>query len=96
MGSSQHGSFFTIAGIDGIRHTVNAALLLDIVVAADCEQRGLGVFLPLRLDDFADAAGQKIVAAVTSGLVPDLFQNNPAEIIALYAWQDKLVDRRSF
>jgi len=35
---------------------------------------------------------QKIVSAVTSGLVPDLFQNNPAEIIALYAWQDKLVD----
>src|ERR1700738_5011168 len=35
---------------------------------------------------------QKIVSAGTSGLVPDLFQNNPAEIIALYAWQDKLVD----
>jgi multiple sugar transport system substrate-binding protein len=29
---------------------------------------------------------------VTSGVVPDLFQNTPAEIIALYAWQDKLVD----
>src|ERR1700687_4686451 len=37
---------------------------------------------------------QKIVSAVTSGLVPDLFQNNPAEIIALYAWQDKLVGVR--
>jgi multiple sugar transport system substrate-binding protein len=35
---------------------------------------------------------QKIVSAVTSGVVPDVFQNNPAEIIALYAWQDKLVD----
>ena len=35
---------------------------------------------------------QKIVSAMTSGLVPDLFQNNPAEIIALYAWEDKLVD----
>src|SRR5215467_8278785 len=34
---------------------------------------------------------QKIVSAVTSGVVPDLFQNTPAEIIALYAWQDKLV-----
>src|ERR1700704_4444500 len=34
---------------------------------------------------------QKIVAAMTSGVVPDLFQNTPAEIIALYAWQDKLV-----
>src|SRR5215207_2183416 len=35
---------------------------------------------------------QKIVSAVTSGVVPDLFQNNPNEIIALYAWEDKLVD----
>src|SRR5215467_5540317 len=35
---------------------------------------------------------QKIVSAMTSGEVPDLFQNNPKEIIALYAWDDKLVD----
>ena len=35
---------------------------------------------------------QKIVSAMTSGVVPDLFQNTPAEIIALYAWDDKLVD----
>jgi multiple sugar transport system substrate-binding protein len=35
---------------------------------------------------------QKIVAAMTSGAVPDLFQNNPAEITALYAWEDKLID----
>src|SRR5437870_7168338 len=35
---------------------------------------------------------QKIVSAMTSGVVPDLFQNTPVEIIALYAWQDKLVD----
>ena len=35
---------------------------------------------------------QKIVAAMTSGDVPDLMQNNPPEITALYAWQDKLVD----
>src|SRR5262252_10746558 len=35
---------------------------------------------------------QKIVSAMTSGEVPDLFQNNPGEIIALYAWDDKLVD----
>ena len=34
---------------------------------------------------------QKIVSAVTSGLVPDLFQNTPAELIALYAWEDKLI-----
>src|SRR5580692_10032996 len=35
---------------------------------------------------------QKIVAAMTSGIVPDLFTNNPIEIGALYAWDDKLVD----
>src|SRR3984893_15794903 len=35
---------------------------------------------------------QKIVSAMTSGVVPDMFQNTPAEIIALYAWQEKLVD----
>src|ERR1700739_2674917 len=35
---------------------------------------------------------QKIISAVTSGAVPDLFQNNPGEIIALYSWNDKLVD----
>src|SRR5207248_11627311 len=35
---------------------------------------------------------QKIVSAVTSGVVPDLFQNTPAEIIALSAWDNKLVD----
>ena len=35
---------------------------------------------------------QKIISAVTSGEVPDLLQNNPAEIIALFAWDDKLVD----
>jgi hypothetical protein len=34
---------------------------------------------------------QKIVPAVTSGVVPDLFQNTPVEIIALYAWEDQLV-----
>ena len=35
---------------------------------------------------------QKIVSAVTSGVVPDLFQNTPAEVIALLAWDGKLVD----
>jgi multiple sugar transport system substrate-binding protein len=35
---------------------------------------------------------QKIVAAVTSGIVPDLFRNSPDEITALFAWDDKLVD----
>jgi multiple sugar transport system substrate-binding protein len=35
---------------------------------------------------------QKIVSAVTSGVVPDLFQNNPGEILALHAWNNKLID----
>src|SRR5207237_10408067 len=35
---------------------------------------------------------QNIVSAVTSGVVPDFFPNHPPEIIALYAWDDKLVD----
>jgi multiple sugar transport system substrate-binding protein len=35
---------------------------------------------------------QKIVSAVTSGDVPDLFQNNPGPIIAVFAWNGKLVD----
>src|ERR1700732_2783244 len=35
---------------------------------------------------------QKIVSAVTSGVVPALFQNNPFESVALFAWDDKLVD----
>jgi len=40
-------------------------------------------FAPLR---------QKIVAAVTSGVVPDLFRQSPNELIALLAWEDKLLD----
>src|SRR6185503_17720424 len=35
---------------------------------------------------------QKIVSAMQSGVVPDLCQNNPGEILALYAWNDKLAD----
>src|SRR5437588_2578198 len=35
---------------------------------------------------------QKIVAAMQTGVVPDMFTNNPIEIGALYAWDDKLVD----
>ncbi len=34
----------------------------------------------------------KIVSAVTSGSVPDLFQNTPVEMSAIWAWDDKLVD----
>ena len=35
---------------------------------------------------------QKIVSAVTSGVVPDLCHEHPGRDLALYAWEDKLVD----
>jgi multiple sugar transport system substrate-binding protein len=35
---------------------------------------------------------QKIVSAMASGVVPDLYQNTPVEVIALQAWEDRLVD----
>src|SRR6266404_4940096 len=40
-------------------------------------------FAPLR---------QKIVAAMQTGVVPDMFVSTPTEIIALFAWDDRLVD----
>jgi multiple sugar transport system substrate-binding protein len=40
-------------------------------------------FAPLR---------QKIISAVTSGVVPDLFRQTPNELIALLAWDGKLLD----
>jgi len=60
-------------------------------IVADYEKASGGNLLDYSIMPYAPLR-QKIVSAVTSGLVPDLFQNNPAEIIALYAWQDKLVD----
>jgi len=35
---------------------------------------------------------QKVVSAMTSGVVPDMFQNGLSEMHAIYAWDDKLVD----
>jgi multiple sugar transport system substrate-binding protein len=35
---------------------------------------------------------QKIISALTSGDVPDLYQNTPTEALALQAWNDQLVD----
>jgi multiple sugar transport system substrate-binding protein len=59
-------------------------------IVADYEKAS-GNKIDLSIIPFAPGR-QKIVAAVTSGVVPDLFQNNPAEITAIYAWDDKLVD----
>src|SRR5499425_2576821 len=35
---------------------------------------------------------QKIISALTSGVVPDLFNSNPGEIVTQYAWKDMWVD----
>src|SRR6201997_646765 len=59
-------------------------------IVADYEKAS-GNKIELSIMPFAPQR-QKIVSAMTSGVVPDFFPNNPAEIIALYAWDDKLVD----
>ncbi len=35
---------------------------------------------------------QKIISALTSGVVPDVLDSNPGEIVQLYGWQDRWVD----
>jgi len=35
---------------------------------------------------------QKIISALTSGVVPDVLDSNPNEILQIYAWQDRWVD----
>ena len=54
-------------------------------------QKASGNTIELSIVPFAPLR-QKIVSAVTSGVVPDLVPSTPGEIIALYAWDDKLVD----
>jgi multiple sugar transport system substrate-binding protein len=59
-------------------------------IVADYEKAS-GNKIELSITPFAPQR-QKIIAAVQSGVVPDMFPNNPAEITALFAWDDKLVD----
>jgi len=59
-------------------------------IVADYEKAS-GNTIDLQIVPFAPQR-QKIVAAIQTGVVPDLFPNNPGEIIALFAWDDKLVD----
>src|SRR6266436_7821228 len=59
-------------------------------IVADYEKAS-GNKIELSIMPFAPQR-QKIVSAMTSGVVPDFFPNNPAEIIALYAWDNRLVD----
>jgi multiple sugar transport system substrate-binding protein len=59
-------------------------------LAADYEKAS-GNKIDLQIMPFAPQR-QKIVAAMQSGIVPDVFPATPGEIIALHAWDDKLVD----
>src|SRR5437764_2799818 len=54
-------------------------------------QKASGNTIDLTITPYAPLR-QKIVSAVTSGVVPEFFPNNPFEILALYAWNDKLLD----
>jgi multiple sugar transport system substrate-binding protein len=54
-------------------------------------QKASGNTIELSIVPFAPLR-QKIVSAVTSGVVPDMFRQTPDELIALLAWDDKLVD----
>src|SRR5438067_11852386 len=59
-------------------------------IIADYEKAS-GNKIDLSITPFAPQR-QKIVAAIQSGIVPDVMVNNPGEITGLYAWDDKLVD----
>src|ERR1700726_1089379 len=59
-------------------------------VVADYE-KAMGNKIELSMIPFAPER-QKIVAAMTSGMMPDMFTNNSAEITAIYPWYAKLVD----
>ena len=57
---------------------------------ADYEKQS-GNKIELSITPFAPER-QKIIAALTSGVVPDVMANNPAEILQIYGWQDRWVD----
>src|SRR5215470_13868573 len=59
-------------------------------VVADYEKAS-GNKIDLQITPFAPQR-QKIVAAIQTGVVPDIFRNNPDEIVGLYARDDRLVD----
>ncbi|PYM13171.1 MAG: hypothetical protein DMD81_21940 [Candidatus Rokuibacteriota bacterium] len=57
---------------------------------ADYEKQS-GNKIELSITPFAPER-QKIIAAITSGVVPDVMVSNPTEILHIYAWQDRWVD----
>jgi len=102
-----HGSFGFAAAATLVRpHIANAAATTASVWWVQGFAQEEDVAFKKLVADYEKASGntvdftiipyapmrQKIVSAVTSGDVPDLFQNTPAEIVALWAWEDKLVD----
>src|SRR5467141_3967993 len=58
-------------------------------IVADYEKAS-GNKIELSIMPFAPQR-QKIISAATSGVVPDFFPSNPLELVALFAWDDKLV-----
>ena len=54
-------------------------------------EKASGNKLELSIIPFAPER-QKIISAITSGVVPDIVDSNPGEILQLYGWQDKWVD----
>jgi multiple sugar transport system substrate-binding protein len=54
-------------------------------------EKASGNKIELSITPFAPER-QKIIAALTSGVVPDMLINNPAEILQIYGWQDRWVD----
>jgi len=54
-------------------------------------QKASGNTVDLSIVPFAPLR-QKIISAITSGVVPDLIGATPPEVVPLQAWEDKLVD----
>jgi multiple sugar transport system substrate-binding protein len=54
-------------------------------------EKASGNKIELSITPFAPER-QKIVAAMTSGVVPDVLANNPGEILQIYGWQDRWID----
>src|SRR5215475_7948001 len=100
------GSAGLAAGILAAPHIANAAATTAEVwwtqgfvpeedtavkkLVADYEKAS-GNTIELSIMPFAPLR-QKIIAAVTSGVVPDMFSQSPDELVALLAWDGKLVD----
>jgi len=87
-------------------HIANAAATTATVWFAQGFVQDEDVALHKAVDDYEKASGnkielsiipfaplrQKIVSAITSGVVPDMMTSTPNEVLQLFAWQDKWVD----